>query len=139
MRFGICAAVMMMVFAGSAFAEYQFRITTERTAGAGGLLECTNWRAVVAEFELDQGVRKQYAKAPDENCISTTDLQEWFVRVESAVGEGYYLVTFLASVAGLEIPKKGALQYWFEYSKDGVVWSPASGMVLMRPSKPVGK
>lgn len=139
MRYGIFTVLLMMALAGSAFAEYQFEVTTQREPDADGVLECADGRLVTVAFEMDGAGRSQYPKAPDENCISTTDLQEWFVGVESALGHGYYLVSFLASAAGLEAPKKGALQYWLRYSKDGVIWSGWSAMSLMRPVKPTGR
>lgn len=130
---------MLLLLAGSGLAEYQFQITTVRKPDPDGVLTCEEWRPVAVQFEQADGQSRIHTKIPDENCISTEDLQEWFVTIESTLGEGSYLVSFSAAAAGLEIPKKGALQYWFRYSIDGVIWSAWSAKVLMRPTKPTGR
>lgn len=139
MRYMMLATIMLTLLSGSAFAEYQFQITTERAADPDGVLTCANWRGVAVQFDQTGEQRNIHTKIPDENCISSEDNQEWFVEVESALGAGSYLVSFSAAAEGLEIPKKGALQYWFRYSKDGVIWSGASAKALMRPKKPTGR
>lgn len=125
--------LVFFLIATTAFAEYSFQMTTERDTNG----KCINWQDIAADvtYTLNPDATKQvFTDTPDKTALDDDDLQEWYVDADVP---GFYLVSFSFSAVGLTISNNiKYLQYWFRYSKDGVLFSDSDAVVVMKPSKP---
>lgn len=120
-------SLMLTGFAVGDVADYGFRVAVARDAND----KFINWLDItsgVVTIELDPvtSLPKTYTEEekPDPNCLSREDLQKWFVSSETD-DDLWYKVTFLATAAGLILPKGSAvLVYGFTYTKDVTVAEP---------------
>lgn len=136
MRTIILMLILLLCLTVPSFAQYTFQITTERDAQG----KCINEQDISADvaYVLKTDDTKQiFTDIPDKTALDDDDLQEWYV---DAVTDGFYLVAFSFSAVGLIIPNNSKhLQYWFRYSKDGVLFSDWDAVVVMKPGKPEHK
>lgn len=130
----IIVLLMTFLIAPAAFAQYAFQITTERD-GDG---KCTNPQDITADvsYTLNSDTTKQVTvDLPDSNSLDDDDNQEWFVYNED--NSGSYRVYFSFTDAGLSFsPGRKLVQYWFRYSKDGILFSEWNDCIVTRPGKP---
>lgn len=129
--------LLLIAIASPAFGQYAFEITTERDADG----KCINRRDITADvlYTLNPDTTKEVTvDLPDSNSLDDDDNQEWFVFNED--NSGSYKVYFSFTDAGLSFaPGRKLVQYWFRYSKDGILWSEWNDCIVTRPGKPTHK
>lgn len=126
----LVAIFLVLVLVGVSIADvanYGFRVFVDRDAN-GKFINPIDIAAGVVTVELDPatGLPKTYtdAEKPDSSCLSREDLQKWFISSETD-DSLWYRVTFLATAAGLTLPKGSRIfTYGFTYTKDSTVSEP---------------
>lgn len=107
-------------------ADYGFRVAVDRDANDKFIWLDITSGVVTIELDPVTTLPKTYTEAekPDPNCLSREDLQKWFVSSETD-DDLWYKVTFLATDAGLTLPKGSkVLVYGFTYTKDTTATEP---------------
>ena len=126
--------LLSCVFVGIVHGQYVFEVSSE-SDGDG---HAVNFQAVTVHvsFEELDGERVLFTDVPSGTSTDDDDLQEWFIDSDASVG--YHKVTFSFTGIGLVLPRgRGFLQYWFRYSKDGVLFSESVCVAVVQPARPI--
>ena len=124
---------VFMVITSAVYGQDAFEITTELDANG----QCINWQDITSDMSYTLNVdatKHVFFSTPDSTALDSDDLQEWYVDADVS---GFYLVSFSFAAVGLVIPQGAQYrQYWFRYSKDGVLFSDSAAVVVMKPTAP---
>jgi len=137
--FFVAIMVLISTAVCADIANYGFRVAVERDVNG----KYANWTDIPADaitFETDDaGALKVYTDVPDANCLSTQDMQAWYVDNESS--NGWYKILFKVTDAGMILPKGShVLQYGFVYTRDKATSPytvPVSIVIKIEGGKPI--
>jgi hypothetical protein len=126
-KIGVVVFLAIACLCSSGIADYSFRVGQYQ----GGSLVWWEVPLDLVEFVSDGVAPTRYPaeSIPPPNSLSRQNIQYWYIEAETE-GE-YYLIRFKASAVGLEKSRPRAGQYWFVYSKDGIVWSKESDRIVI--------